>query len=325
MDNAKTHIQSRLHAGTTRGVLALRALCVIAISALCVSMARAQYNTLPRETNDVGVDDKIGEKLPLEIDLVDEAGQTVKLAEYFNFASRSGGRPVFIAMVYYDCPVACPAMIAKLNQALGQIDYVAGKDFNVVIVSFDPTNTTEQAREMREDTLRNYAKMATDKEPTLVADGWHFHTTTQENAERLADAIGFRYRYLASVDEYSHPTAAFIATPDGTVSTYFANMFSLAGAPRNAELALIEASDGKLARDFADKVASFCYRFDPKAGTAAFKAFRLMQFVGIVTMSGIALLIGSLRYYEARKNRALRRADASVRIGTGTAALGSQA
>lgn len=211
--------------------------CAIAIGVMCVvATSHAQYNTLPKETNDVGVVDRIGEKLPLDIDLVDESGETVKLAEYFNFQSRSGGRPVFLAMVYYDCPVACPAMIAKLNQALSQIDYVAGKDFNVVVVSFDPTNTTEQANEMREDTLRSYAKMASDKEPLIVADGWHFHTTTDENAKRLAEALGFQYKYLPKVDEYSHPTAAFIATPEGVVSTYFANMFSLASSPRNAEL-----------------------------------------------------------------------------------------
>ena len=95
---------------------------------------------MPTLLQDIGLDQKLNEQLPLTLDFVDETGRAVKLGDYF------GSRPVILALVYYECPMLCTQVLNGLVSALGVMNFTAGTEFDIVAVSFDPGETPELAR-----------------------------------------------------------------------------------------------------------------------------------------------------------------------------------
>lgn len=260
---------------------------------LLAGPARAQYNTLPPALKDVDVEDRLGATVPMDVLVTDSTGRSLRLGEYFNRGLRSDNRPAVLALVYYDCPVACPAMLANLTRVLGQVDLLVGRDLNVVVVSFDPTNTPTMASKAREGAIAGYAKLDEGTDEAMVRAGWHFHTTTEAGARAIADAVGFRYKHLPDVDEYAHPTVMFVLTPGGKVSSY---LFTF--EPAHLEQALLDASGGTIARTIGQKIMAFCYMFDPTTGGPVLRAFRLMQVVGVLTVLAIGVSVGWLLLRE---------------------------
>jgi protein SCO1/2 len=282
----------------------LAILLALALSAApCPSPARAQVimDQPPDQARDLDVVEHLGDSVPLDLELVDETGREVRLGDYFR-----EGRPVILAMGYYDCPLLCTLLFEGLAKSVAPLDYAAGEDFQVVVVSFDPSNTQEDALERKQSALSRYGREVTP----AVQRGWAFHTTTAENAQRLADAVGYRYRYLDEIDEYAHGAVVMILTPDGVLSRY---LFGLEYPERDLRLALLEASDGQIASGVGDYFLHLCYRWDPNASSYTLAAFRVMQVgasVGAVLLAGLIglLLIGER--LRARR-RARREQDAA--------------
>jgi len=158
----------------------------------------------------VDVEEHVGQSLPMELIFTNAEGQPVRLGDYFK-----SGKPAIIAMVYYKCPVVCTVVMGRLAETINQLDLTVGRDYNALIFSFDPTETTRDARQQKIGFISGYPK---DVTPEIEA-GWQFHTSADESASRqLADALGFKYNKLAN--GYSHPVALFVITPDGRVSRY---------------------------------------------------------------------------------------------------------
>lgn len=241
----------------------------------------ANTNELPRDLENVTVEDRLGQKVDGSITLTNSLGETVRLGDYFDST-----KPVILAMVYYNCPLVCPVTLSKLQACLNEIEFTVGEDFRVVVVSFNPDEQTPTAASVKESNLIGYTRGVTPS----VREGWTFHTATEANSKALADQVGFHFNRLPN-GEYSHPVSTIFLTPDGTVSRYI-HGFEL--PKRDVELALLEASKGTISKDFGHLVATFCYRFDPASGSYALSAFRVMQIGGALTVVFLIALVGSL-------------------------------
>lgn len=257
--------------------------------------AVAQFNSgAPKEVRDLDIVEKPGSRLPLDVELVDSSGKVVRLGEYFEGGSRSSGKPVILSLAYYDCPVACPMMFANMLQCFNALDFTLGVDYQVVTVSFDPTNTTSEAAEWKQAAVQGYSRRASP----AIRDGWEIHTTTDENARAIADSVGFQYRYFPETGEYGHPSGIFVLTPDGRLSRA---LYGAGWEPRQVKLALLDASSGEIAKSFGDHLLQWCYKWDPSTGTYSASAFFMMQVVAVITAGSLALLVVALRLGERKR------------------------
>jgi protein SCO1 len=250
---------------------------LLALALLLPASASAQYANAPERSTasiqrpgllgKIGIDQKIGQQLPLDLTFRDEDGRDVKLGQFF------GPRPVVLALAYYDCPMLCTQVLNGMTGALKTLSFDAGKDFEVVVVSIDPKDNFRLAADKKASYLEHYGRPQT-------AGGWHFLTGTEANITPLAQAIGFRYAYDANIKQYAHGAAIYVATPKGVVARY---LLGIDFAPRDLRLALVEASNNQLG-SVTDKVLLLCYHYDPSAGkygVAILNAVRV-GFIGTV-------------------------------------------
>jgi protein SCO1/2 len=238
---------------------------------------------MPSLLQDIGLDQKLNETLPLTLDFVDESGRAVKLGDYF------GKRPVILALVYYECPMLCTQVLNGLVSALGVMNFTVGTEFDVVAVSFDPGETPELARGKKAAYVERYKRAGSE-------GGWHFLTGTQHAITQLTRAVGFRYAYNAEIDQYAHASGIMVATPDGRLSHYF---YGIEYGPRDLRLALIDAADRKIGSP-VDQLLLACFHYDPKSGKYSLAIMRFVQGAGILTVAGIGLGILRLRRRDRR-------------------------
>ena len=257
--------------------------------------AFAQYAEAPKRSEPVnarpgilarvGIDQKIGQQLPLDLRFRDERGRDVRLGEYF------GARPVVIALAYYECPMLCTQVLNGMTGALKTLAFDAGRDFDVVVVSIDPKDGYHMAANKKQTYVEHYGRPGT-------AGGWHFLTGTEASIAPLADALGFRYAYDPNIKQYAHGAAIYVATPKGVIARY---LLGIDFAPRDLRLALVEASNNQLG-SVTDQLLLLCYHYDPasgKYGAAILNAVRI-GFVGTVT-GFLAFLFVSLKRERATR------------------------
>jgi protein SCO1 len=223
---------------------------------------------------EVGIDQKLDNPVPLDLEFTDENGKTVKLGDYF------GSRPVVLALVYYECPMLCTQVLNGLVGSLEALTFDAGRDYDVVVVSFDPGETPALATEKRKTYLTRYGRPGTEV-------GVHFLTGRQEAITALTQAVGFRYAYDAEIDQFAHPAAITVLTPAGHVSRY---LYGIEFAPRDLRLALVEATDGKIGTA-VDQALLFCYHYDPQTGKYGFVIMNVIRLGGVLTLAGLGAFI----------------------------------
>lgn len=269
------------------GVLLLAVCCL-----LLTTSARAQYAQPPQggtasqrppdALKNIGIDQRLNNQLPLDATFRDEAGKAVKLGDYFG-----KGRPVIISLVYYKCPMLCNQVLNGLVGGVRGQQFLVGKDFDVVTVSFDPRETPEDAAEKKKITLGDLRRA----DDPITASGWHFLTGDKAQIDAVADAVGFRYAFDESTNQFAHASGVMVATPAGKLSRYF---YGIEYAPRDLKLALVESSEGRIG-SAVDKIILYCYHYDPTTGKYGFAIMSAMRVGGIVTVFGVIALIMILR------------------------------
>ncbi|MBI1191465.1 MAG: hypothetical protein GC200_12390 [Tepidisphaera sp.] len=265
---------------------------------LLAPAARAQtLNQKPPQLNGVDVIEHIGQQLPLELSFTDQNGKKRYLSEYFR-----GEKPAIVLLVYYKCPMVCDVVMSKTVETLNKIDYTAGKDYNLLVFSFDNRETTADAKTAYDVHLSSYGRGL--PEGAEAKNGWQFHTGDAVSNKRLAEALGFEYRLLGN-GQYSHPIAQFVLTPDGRVSRY---LYGYQQQPKDMTLALMEASQGKLVRTVGERIMNYCYMFDSATGKYTLQAMRVMQIGAMITLTFLTTLIGGLFLVEWLRRRAKRQA-----------------
>jgi protein SCO1/2 len=217
----------------------------------------------------VGIDQNLGQALPLDLEFVDETGAAVTLGDYFT------DRPVILSLVYYECPMLCGVSMEGLISNLRILGLDPGRDFQIVTVSIDPTETPDIAAGKKIDYLARLGRS-----DQAIADGWHTLTGNQEAIDTLARTVGFRYVYDERSDEYAHGAAIMVATPDGQLSRYY---YGIEYPARDLRLGLVEAAGGAIGT-VVDQVKLLCYRYDPVTGKYGFAIWTALRTAGVLTV-----------------------------------------
>jgi protein SCO1 len=248
----------------------------------------AQLNDrVPRQVEDVTVDQKLGESIPLDILLTDSKGQPTKSGYFFD-----GRRPVLLTLNYSNCPVLCNVQLNALVDGLNKLSLRIGQDFQILTVSIDPKESTERINE----TKAKYIEIL-DQQPGALG-GWHFCTARESSIKRLADAVGFRYTYDAKTGEYYHPAMLAFVSPDGVISRY---SLDVTFPPDQTKLALIDASNGTIGTP-VDQFIMWCFSYDPDRGSYVLAAWRLMRLGAATTV--LMLLVTLVPYWIGKKRSA---------------------
>lgn len=262
-------------------------LSLIAVTLLGPTCAHAQLlEDKPEEIQDVGVDEKLGAQIPLDLKFRDENGRPISLAKLFD-----GDRPVLLSLNYSDCPMLCRVQLNGLVDALKQMEMTVGEDFDVVSVSIDPRESPQRAKETEKLYAGNYGREGT-------SGGWHFLTSTQENITALADAVGFRYKFVPDRGEFAHTAAVMVCSPEGMVSRY---LYGVMFEPKTIRLSLVEAGDGKVGTAM-DQIILFCFHYDETKGRYGPVARNIMSAGAAVTV--MALAAGLLPFWVRRGSSA---------------------
>jgi protein SCO1/2 len=239
-------------------------------------------SVVPQPIREVGFDQRLDERVPLDVEFRDDQGRAVQLGEYF------GRKPVVIAFVYYDCPMLCTMVLSSITSTLGVLSLTPGEDFELVMVSFDPRETPELAASKKAEYLRRYDR------PEAAA-GWHFLTGDPSSIERLTKAAGFRYAWDDETQQFAHPAGIVVLTPDGRLARY---LFGLEYGPRDLRLALVEASAGRIGTA-VDAALLYCYHYDPMTGRYGLVVMRVLRVAGAATV----LALGTFVFIMVRRER----------------------
>lgn len=224
----------------------------------------------PALLREVGIEQRLDEQVPLELEFRDESGQAVRLGDYF------GSKPVILSLVYYGCPMLCNQVLTGLTSSLDMLTFDVGKEFDVVTVSFDARETPEIAREKKPGYMHRYKRKG-------AAEGWHFLTGTQQSIDRLTEAVGFGYAYDPQTNQFAHASGIMLLTPQGKLARYF---YGIEYAPKDLRLGLIEASQNKIGTP-VDQVLLYCFHYDPTTGKYGPVVMNMIRLGGIVTLAAI--------------------------------------
>jgi len=281
---------------------------VIALLAVCASVSAwsqaapklqpgdAIPNQKPSILDQVGLDQRLNQQVPLDLAFVDDNGQAVRLQQYF------GQKPVLLMLVYYQCPMLCTQVLNGFTGAMnGIVRFNIGREFNVVTVSIDPRDTAQDAAAAKKRYLQRYRRAG-------AAEGWHFLTGKKDQIDALAQAVGFRYAWDPEIKQYAHASGIMLLTPSGRVAQYY---YGIEYAPRDIQLGLIEASKGKIG-NVVDQVLLYCYHYDPrqgKYGAAIFNVLRLTALATVMALGGFMLIMFRRDSLAARKGGSTRTAE----------------
>jgi len=246
-------------------------LALILFLAATSLFAQTNSGTPPVLPGKVAITQKLNTQLPLDLMLRDESGRVVHLGEYFNH-----GKPVLLNFMYYRCPMLCPVVMDGVTNALTELRFDIGKEYDVVTVSIDPRDTPQQATMKKEQYVKHYGRFG-------AVNGWHFLTGPESAIKKLTNAVGFQYAYDPKTDQFAHGTALIAATAQGRVSRY---LFGFEYKPRDLRLALVEASAGKIGTA-TDSILLLCYHYDPATGRYSRSAMNFVRAGGVATMLGL--------------------------------------
>ena len=272
-------------------VLRLPLLCLVTALSVCSALLPAQaHHNAPDEPpllRQVSLEQRLHERLPLELTFRDETGTPVRLGDYF------GSTPVLLTLAYYNCPNLCPLVLSGLVSALRAVSFTAGEEFTVLTVSIDPRDTPARAAATKTQYLQRYGR-------SQAAAGWHFLTGEPEAIQQLADAVGFRYTYDAANDQFAHASGLMLLTPQGVLSRYF---YGVEYAPRDLRLGLVEAADNRIGSPI-DQLLLYCYHYDPQTGKYTVLIMNVIRLAGLTTAGTLGVFVGVLLYRE--RGRGLR-------------------
>ena len=229
-------------------------------------------NATPKELADVGITEHLGEKVDLGLTFKDEDGKTVALGNFFH-----SGKPVVLDLAYYACPGLCNYHLNGFSEGLKTSRLTPGKDYEWVVVSFDPREKPDLAKAKKKNMV---AAFATTGERNMQAqEGWHFLTGEKANIEALAKQVGFSYHWVEEEKQFAHASAAYIVTPDATISRYLKGvMFD----PRTLKLSLMEAQSGAVSKVVSSLIL-YCFHYDAKAAKFTFAAMSAARILGALT------------------------------------------
>lgn len=230
-----------------------------------------------------GLEQKLNAQVPLDAVFRDEHGKAVPLGSFFE------NKPVILALAYYECPNLCTLVLNGVLQTAQELKFDAGKEYEIVVVSFDARERPALAAAKKQIYIQRYGRAG-------AADGWHFLTGDKDAIARLAESVGYRFAYDEATRQFAHPSAIMILTPQGKVARYFPGIEYPA---REVRFALLEASANR-AGSLADRVFLLCFHYNPNTGKYGLLIGRVIQLTGIGTVLALAIYIALTARREKR-------------------------
>jgi len=248
----------------TRWLAVSMCLALAALPAVCTT------TEIPEQLREVGIDQRLNEQIPANLAFRDSSGELVRLGDYF------GRKPLVLALVYYECPMLCTLVLNGLVRALRAMPMDIGKDFEIITVSFNPSEGPELAAAKKQEYLSRYKRDG-------AANGWHFLTGEESQIHALTAAAGFRYRYDPETKQFSHASGIMILTPDGKLSRY---QYGVEYSARDLRLALVEAAAGEIGTP-VDQILLYCFHYDPITGKYGLVIMNVIRILGGATVFGL--------------------------------------
>lgn len=245
-------------------------------------------NHTPKELENIGISEKLGDTIDMSIPFVDDTGKAVTIGQYF-----TGHKPVLLSIVYYNCPSLCNFHLNGVTEALKDVPWMPGQEFELVAISMDPKETNEVAGPKKASYVKAYGR-----EQSI--NGWHFLTGSEENIKKIAAQVGFNYRWDEATKQYAHASAAIVLTPGGKISRY---IHGINPEVKTMRLALLEASGGKVG-SVIDQIIMYCFHFDPTKSKYTIAAWNVMQAGAVMTLVLLAIFLVPFWLRENRQGPA---------------------
>lgn len=252
----------------------------------------------PEVLSRAGFDQKLNAQIPLDLEFLDETGRTVTLGDYF------GHKPVLINLAYFNCPMLCTLVINGVVEAVREVSFLPGQDYEILTISFD-------AREGHELAAAKKATYLTELDRPGAESGWHFLTGDAASIRTLTEAVGFRFAWDEKQQEFAHASGILVATPSGRLSHY---LYGVLYAPRDVRLALVEASSGRIGNP-VDQLMLFCFHYDPVAGKFSAGVMTVVRAGCLATIATMALFLVTMFRREASSGRGAKNEPRSVPAG----------
>lgn len=251
---------------------------------------------LPALVKNVAIDQHLGAQVNLALPVRDENGHWTTLGSYF------GSAPVILVMAYYGCPHLCTMVMNGVFSGMKPLEFVPGKDYQIVSVSIDPHETSELAFQKKQTYLKNFSEQQ-------YAGAFHFLTADSATIATLAQEVGFHYQYDSVNHQYAHAAGIMVMTPQGTISRYF---FGVEFAPNDLKFGIMDASGGKVG-SLADKLILYCCQYDPLTTKYGFIVARALKIGGTL----ILLIMAGMFFWFQRYNRKMKERNLAILAGKG--------
>lgn len=250
--------------------------------------AQAAEST-PKPLENVGLNPVLGTQLPLDAELTDETGKAIPLSTWFD-----GRRPVLLVMSYYECPMLCGLVLNGVRKSIGELDWLPGDHYQIVTISIDPDEGPKLAAAKKASIANAFPR---PEQRDAAAKNWAFLVGKNGSEKRVADAVGFGYKWDEATSQWAHGAAIFLVSPTGKLTRA---LFGLEYPARDLKLGLLEASEGKVGT-LAEKLMLFCYHYDPKGNKYAILATRLVSLGGALTVA--LMLVAWLAWYLSQRRK----------------------
>ena len=257
---------------------------------LLVAAAAPPARALEKLPDNVGVVEKLGERVPKDLVFTDENGKRVTIGDYL-----TDGKPVIVALVYYKCAMLCSLTLNGIVGALRQQSWKLGKEYRVITVSFDPEEKPALAKEKQ----RGYLG-ALDMIPEEHGKDWPFLTGDKANITALSDALGFKFRWDDVNKAWDHTAAIMMLAPDGKITRY---LYGVQFPPNDVRVGIFEASNGRVGTAL-ERALLHCYQYD--TSTKSYRVFALTFIrVGALSVLGMLVILLTLLWrHDLRRSRA---------------------
>lgn len=196
------------------------------------------------DDTEIGIVEHLDEYLPTDIYLIDENNQRVLLTDLID-------KPTVINFVYFRCPGICSPLMEGLANVMEVSDLVPGVDYQVLTISFDPSETIDLGIRKK----NNYLNLVTKKE--AISKGWKFFVSDSASIIKATNAVGFKYK--SQGQDFVHAASVTIVSPKGKITRYLTGISFL---PFEFKMAIVESQKG-LSAPTISKIMQYCFSYDP--------------------------------------------------------------
>ncbi|MCH8557786.1 MAG: SCO family protein [Balneolia bacterium] len=254
-------------------------------------MAQRSNRTIPQAEQNADllrqleIQEQLGEYVPGDIMVTNEEGIEVPLSTYFE-----SGKPVLLNLIYFNCPSMCSLILNGVADAVDQVRWVPGSEYEVVTISIDPDEDHLMASNQKETYINRVNRDG-------IENGWHFLTADQENIDRITEAVGMPFVWSDEAQEFLHGSAIMFLSPEGKITRY---LYGVQYRELDVRNALFDAAGGRVGSTL-ERIALYCFTFDAESGSYVPYAMNIMKVSGVVILMGLGLFLGIFWLRERNK------------------------